>query len=55
MGSKYEITPYDYENGGWQETITCDTWEEAQVVLGELSKKYYCVRMEVRTQKRGLI
>lgn len=55
MGRKYEITIFDYENGGWQEMITCDTWKEAQRILSVLSKKYYCVRIDVRTQKRGLI
>ncbi len=54
MGDNYELIPFDYENGGNQQSIFCHTWREALKKLKELSKQYYCVTLVVRTEKQGL-
>lgn len=55
METNYEIVAWDYANGGWQETIRCHTWRQAQKIMKKLSKKYFCVKLVVRTNGQGLI
>lgn len=55
MGDRYEIIPFDYENGGNQNSIYCRTYRQAKKLLKKLSKEYYCVTLNIRTDKKGLI
>lgn len=59
MGYNYEIKCWGYDKEqncyDWVNEAHADTWKEASALVETFSKLYNCVKLEIRTDKKGLI
>lgn len=51
MGDKYEVSYFDYNNGGYVSVGYYSWFFKAKRVAKKLCKKWYCVKIEMRLKK----